>query len=178
MSVNKLASDMYTGAADFGKVYAMIVSIAIFIISIIAIFIGSYFIRKKSVYSKQVSFEVISSTVRTNTYTDLEKNSRTVTVYDLLGKVKDCENKIYSLVGYSSSPSAGSVISAWIKPDCMSTDAIASEDSTKVMGWIIVAIGSLFIIGNALRLFFVRKFKGVAAIQGAAGAGNIFKALF
>ena len=60
--------------------------------------------------------------------------------------------------------------------DC--TDARVDIDNTKPVGILLVVIAVLIILFTVINLFFVRKYKGVAAVEGAAGAFNLVRGLF
>lgn len=178
---NSIAQGAYSGTADFGKLYARIVSIFGFVIAVVLIGLGIYFIRRKPTFPVSVNFTV--KTVTPITVTRMEMRNKVqvpvnVTYYNLTGTVPSCGTNVITLNNYTENVSVGQTVNAYIHPNCENNVASQSSDDTTVLGWILIAVAVVIIAMNALRLFFVNRFKGVAALQGVAGGGNILKHLF
>jgi hypothetical protein len=179
-NVDSVASNIYSGTADFGRSYASVVTIVICIVAVVAIFVGIYLISRQPVYTAKVDFLITKVTKEESTELQTVNGSETLvkkTVYNLEGTVKMCNQAIITLPGYTKYVAAGQTITAWMKPNCASTEAHSSSDDTRIVGWVVIAIAILVIGFNLLRLFFVKKYKGLAAIQGAAGAKRLFNVL-
>ena len=175
-----IASEIYTGASDFGRGYAYIISAFVFVICLVAIIGGVYLIRRKAVFTTQVDFIITKVTPETKYNTVTEGNttkSVPTTVYNLEGTVPVCGKSSIVLVGYQKYVTVGQTIKVWMKPNCQTTEVHESSDDTTVIGWVILTIALVVVIINIIRIYFVRKYKVVAAVQGAAGAANIFKLL-
>jgi len=173
-----IASDIYSGASDFGRSYAYIISAFVFVICLVAIIGGVYLIRRPSVFTAHVNFTITKVTpeVTIKTVTE-EKTTKQIptTIYNLEGSVEMCGNNTIILPGYQTYVVTGQTIKVWMKPNCESIEAHFSSDDTTVIGWVILIISLIAVIINILRIYFVRKYKGIAAVQGAAGVANIFK---
>jgi len=175
---NSIFSNVYSGTADFGKTYAYIISAFAFVISVIAIIIGILLIKRKPVYTTKVEFivtKVVAGTETERTPQGEGTVERTKTIYNLEGTVPMCGQRIFTLESYPTYVDVGQSITAWIKQACSSNEAHVSSDETRGIGWGIIIIAIIAIIFNILRLFLVRKYKGVAAVQGVSGASNLYK---
>jgi hypothetical protein len=173
---NSFFSDLYSGTADFGKGYAYVVSVFAFIISALAVLLGVYFIRRKPDYTAQVAFTITKVTPEVITINQ-ENNKPPVisTIYNLEGTVQMCGKNVIVLSGYQIPVNVGETIQVWMKPNCQSNEARYSSDDTTVIGWGIVIFAGIITVFNMLRLFFVRKYKGIAALQGASGISDLFR---
>lgn len=173
---NSVLSDIYSDTAGFGRDYAYVVSAFVIIICILAIIIGLYFIQRKPVYTTQVDFTITKVTPQSITVNQgTNKPPLTTTIYNLEGTVQICGKSVIVLPGYPRPVNVGETVKVWMKPNCQSNEAHYSSDDTVFLGWVIISIAFIFIIVNILRLFFVKRYKGAAALQGAAGISNIFK---
>jgi hypothetical protein len=177
---NNVANDIYSGTAEFGKDYARIVAVFSFIIAIFMFILGIYLIRRDPTFPIAVQFTVKSVTPVIVTENVTENNvsvPKFVTTYNLIGTVPSCGSNNIILNGYKQSISQGTTITAYMHPNCAENIASETPDDTRAVGWVIIVICVLVIIFNILRLYFVDKYKGMAAAQGALGAGNIFRQL-
>jgi hypothetical protein len=126
-------------------------SIVIFLISVIGIIVGAYFINKKPEFTKSVSFVVTDKTLNV-TYVGghgrNESRKRRIT-YNLMGKVKECNDKVYSLYQYDGYINIGDTISVWVKENCETGEARRySDKSTNLfIGISLVIFCSLFLMG-------------------------------
>ena len=179
--LNSLASSAYAGTATFGKDYAIIIGSLQILLGIIILCVGIYLIRRKPLYSVPIKFTVLTNggpkTTTTNTVVNGVDTPQITTTYNLVGTAPGCKGNVI-LNNYTENAAIGSVISAYMKPDCIDNIASQSSDSTTVIGWIVLGVGILLILWNIFRIFFVKKYKGVAALQGVAGGKNILSHLF
>ncbi len=165
---------IYSGTATFGKHYAVFMAVVSSIVAVVLLLVGIYLIRRKPVFTTQVDFFITNVSPRTvSTYNNTTKSYTSRTYYDLTGTIKECD-KIYKLYNYTTFVSSGQTIKAWIKPNCESNEAHPSNDDYKTMGYVIIGISGFMIIFNILRVVLTRKYKPLAAIQGASGARDIF----
>jgi hypothetical protein len=175
--LNSATAGLYSGAADFGKDYAVITGAFTFVICVIAFFVGIYLITRKPVYTTKTSFLIKSVTPQTITKYNVNTQLNTlVTTYDLTGTVASCNNEVFTLPGYPTNVAVGTSITVFIK-DCTSREAHYQSDDTKMVGWGVVGISIGVILFTLFKIFLVKKYKGLAALQGAAGAKRIFSAL-
>jgi len=179
--LNSLASSAYTGTATFGKDYAVIIGSLQILLGIIILCVGIYLIRRKPLYAIPIQFTVLTNsgpkTSTTNTVVNGVDTPQVTTTYDLVGTTPECKGNVV-LNGYPNNAVVGSVVTAYIKENCADNIASPSSDSTAVIGWIVLGVGILLILWNIIRIFFVKKYKGVAAAQGVAGGKNILSHLF
>ena len=174
---NSILSDVYSQAADFGKGYTYVITAFFFVICVIAIIGGIVLINRKARNIK-VDFKIRNVSPITKTELVPQGDTyiqQTRTVYKLTGTIAKCPGKIYTLLEYESFVVAGQIIEAWVDPSCSTNEVFASSDDTQGLGWIIIIVAIIGIIINAVRLFLVRKYKGIAALSGATAATNMFK---
>jgi len=174
---NSILSDVYSQAADFGKGYTYVITAFFFVICVIAIIGGIVLINRKARNIK-VDFKITNVSPITKTELVPQGNTniqQTRTVYNLTGTVKECPDKNLTLLEYGSFVVVGQSIEAWVDPSCNTNEVFASSDDTHALGWIIIIVAIIGIIINVVRLFLVRRYKGIAALSGASGAANLFK---
>ena len=179
---NSVASNIYSGTAEFGKAYAWIMTAFAFVIAAVLIGLGIWFIHRPPVYPVEVRYTVTSVTPTTittyNTKSDGTQTPSLSTVYNLIGTIPMCGDKNIILNEYTKYVIPGQTINAYVKPNCSENIASQDSDNTVFVGWICIAIAVSIIIYNLVRLYFVGNFKGIAALQGVAGGKNIFNSLF
>jgi len=170
------SNGLYEGAAEFGRGYTYLTAIFASIICIIVIGIGIHLIRRTPVYTQKVTFTVTSSYPVTTTNTN---NGTTTTnvVYDLTGTVSGCSDQII-LNNYPTNISVGAQITAYTQVGCKNGDALVSPDNYSKIGWICIGVSLLVIIFTLINIFFVRRFKAVAAVEGGVGAANLLRNVF
>ena len=175
---NTVFNDLYSGSASLGRDYAKIVSIFSFVAAAILVIFGIYFIRKPNTYSLKVNFTVTKVTPITQTVYDANVGKDVPKiVYNLEGTVTECGTNVVKLE-YSSKVNVGNILQVYIEPRCNANIAVQNADNNTMLGWVLIIIAIVIVVFTLIRLFFVNKYKGVAAIQGAAGAKNIFQSLF
>ena len=175
---SKLANDAYSGTADFGKFYAKLLSIFCFVIAVIVILLGIYFLKQPPMYPVSVQFTiqtVTHTTVTNYTIVNGVQTPYTQTFYNLTGTVPSCGKNIIILNKYSSYVIPGQTINAYMQENCANNIASEYSGSNTWLGWILIVIGVGIIVFNVVRILFVNKFKGVAALQGVAGVKKLFK---
>jgi len=170
-------NDIYSGSASLGRDYAKIVSIFSFVVAAVLIALGIYFMGKKSVYSLKVNYTVTKITPFVKQQTGHDNNQINITAYNLEGTVTECGNNKVKLE-YSKKTNVGDILQVFIEPKCETNTAYENSDNNFMLGLIIILIAIGIIVFTLIKLFFVNKYKGVAAVQGVAGAKNIFERLF
>jgi hypothetical protein len=167
---DKLGSNVYSGAASFGKDYTYIMTIITILICLILLVAGSVIFFKKSVYTNQVIMTITQNSTLNND--DSGKIS-----YTTYGTVSNCGNSItittsepYYIVTGQPAPT----ITVYQNPSNL-CDVADKPVPYKMIGG--VMIGFAIIIGgfSLINLFFVKKYKGVAAAEGAMGVFNLFR---
>jgi len=175
---NTVFNDLYSGSASLGRDYAKIVSIFSFVAAAVLVILGIYFMGKRNTYTLKVNFIVTKVTPITQTVYD-SNVGRDVPkiIYNLEGTVSECGTNVVKLE-YSSNVNVGNILQVYIEPKCDGNKAVQNQDNNSMIGWILIIIAIVIVIFTFIRLHLVNKYKGVAAVQGVAGAKNIFKSLF
>ena len=171
---NKAAGDVYTGAADAGKLYTEVTTVFAIIVCICLIILGIYLIRKPATYTAKTTLTVTSVTPEVLTSSD----GRVSTTYNVLGTTPLCGINTVSLLRYNQNVAIGQTIPVWMTPNCASTNAMVSEDNPKVIGWVLLAVSVVMLMLSAGRLYLVRNSKAFAAVEGANAARNATRYLF
>lgn len=174
--LNSNLNAAYTGAATFGRDYTFFVSVFTLIICVIAIIAGIYLINRKPVFTIKTNFTVSTVNEIDSVYTDQNSTYKS-TSYNLTGTIASCGNSVFTLSDYPYKIEPGKTISVYIR-DCNSNEAHYRSDDTKGAGWIVIGISIVAIIFTLVRLFLVKKYKGIAAIQGVSGVSNLFRGKF
>ena len=168
--------NIYSGTADFGVMYGQVIAVLLIFFSIFLFGLGVYFYRKPMMFPVSIKLLVTKVSPRkTVTYT---KDNVPIynTVYDLVGTSDTCAGDI-ALFGYTNFVNVGNVIEAYMKPNCESSEASQTPGDSKLLGIILMVVSVITIIFNIIRVIAVKKYKTVAAIQGASGMKNVFNML-
>lgn len=180
--LNSTAENVYSGTATFGKDYAWVVAIFCFIIAIPMLMFGISCLIKPPKYPVQVSFVVTAVTPVTVTIPGSQAMQNqpaipasTSTSYTLQGTINTCGNNIITLKNYPNNIAIGQTITAYTKPNCADNEASESTDNMSIIGWILIGVSLVIILINVVKLYFVSKYKGIAAAQGAIGGFNLAK---
>jgi len=164
-----IGSKAYSGTASFGKDYTYIMTFITLLICLILLITGIVFMFKKSVYTQQVTMTVTQDSVLIN-------DSSGKISYTTYGKVSGCKNTITVTTSepYISTGQSVPTLTVYQNPSNL-CDVIEKPFPYKMIGGFM--IGFAVIIGgfSLINLFFVKKYKGVAAAEGVMGAFNLFR---
>lgn len=155
--------DYYSDAAAVGTSMGYIKTFVGCLIGIICIFFGYKMKNTTNVYTQQVSLTITDSTANKST----DPNGKQSTFYTITGTAAECGKNTITVYNYPSSLSIGTVITAFIRPNCNGgQDAITSVPNNSKNGTIIIIVGVVIIALALLNLYMVRKYKALAAVEG------------
>uniref|UniRef100_A0A6C0I9Y2 Uncharacterized protein n=1 Tax=viral metagenome TaxID=1070528 RepID=A0A6C0I9Y2_9ZZZZ len=147
--------NLYTGTASFGKGYMTLSAILGIVVCTIVIIFGVFLIFKKQIYTKEDTF----------TFTSQSTDSTYV------GTLKGCPGS-FTLNG---PPGLVSPVTVYTTTDCTGNTVQLYKDNSITMGIALVVVSLLIAVMIGVNLFFVRKYKGVAAVEGVESLYNMFK---
>lgn len=161
-----LGSEIYSDAASFGRVYAIIGAVFASLFSLMFIIGGIYIIYHKS-HLKSVTGTVTSDSL----CTQLDKNSTSCSV-NYTYTIKD---KNYSGTSTSStSYKKGNKITVWYDPNHPGVHSEIDIPS-KTIGVVAIIMGILIAIAAWVGVYLTRKYKFAAAASGVGGGIDIIK---
>ena len=168
LDFDKLGSYVYAGTAEFGKDYIIITTIITLIICVFFIIGGIFMIIRKPEYTKQTKMKIEKFTTLT------DQNGKTK--YNYFGKVDECKDNLLNLVGDEYSIlKVGETVPVFIKPNGSCQEARLHTDNFKPIGIFFIILALIVAAFSLLNLFFVRKYKGIAAIEGISAGFNLFR---
>ena len=172
MAKESLGSELYSGAATFGKIRVIIGVIFGTIIGLALLVVGIVLIVKK--YKLNVS---TMGTIMNDPNCSRHKEKDSGTMYDCNGMniAYVVDGKSYTLNGSTNSTYnyvKGNSIRVYYQSDKPSNAALSS-DNTHIAGWISVLIGLVMLIGSWFWFIMAMKYKFVAAAEGVAGAAGL-----
>ena len=166
-------NNLYSGTASFGKDYAVVITIISAVICILLLGGGVALIIRKPQYTivKQM---VMNPSVF---YSEVVTNNVKHTMYTNTGKIEGSDSVVELLDDPYTFYTLGETINVYTKVGD-SVDARLHTDNSKGVGILLVVVGLLIILFSVINLYFVKKYKGVAAVEGAAGAINLAMGIF
>ena len=169
MDWNKAGGNLYSGTAEFGKDMTIITTVLTIIISTFMIIGGIALFFKKPVYT-------VKTTMTMNASTPSGSDTNGNATYSNSGTVTECGGKVLTLNGAESLNYNGNEsVDVYIKADKVCDDADLHMDDFKPIGIILIIIALVLIAFSLIKLFFVKKYKGVAAAAGVMDAFSFFK---
>ena len=171
-------NSIYSGTASFGKDYVTITSIIAAVICVFLFIGGVVLIFRKPEYTFQTTMTMNPSVQSGTSSTTTSGTTNTVDTYNNSGVINGCTGSVELLDESFTNYKGGEVINVYVKSAGYCADARVNIDNTKPVGILLVAISLLIILFTVINLFFVKKYKGVAAVEGAAGAFNLVRGLF
>jgi len=171
INFDKLGSNVYSGTAAFGKDYTIITTIITLIICVFFIIGGIVLLLRKPQFTKQTTM-TITRIVDKRT----DQNGTNLMYY--YGKVKDCGDNEIQLIGADWTmigAFVGEIITVFVKPDSPCQEAHLHSDNFKHMGWLFIVLALIVGGFSVINLFFVKKYKGIAAVEGVSAGINIFR---
>ena len=171
-SINKegLGDEIYSGAASFGRIWAVISSILVTIIAIFMIIGGVYIIIRRS-KMLSVSGEVIGNSQCnvTQTGNNLSTICTTLLTYTINGNLYD---KISTQTGTTSYTDKQQV-TIWYYPDTPNKPELSPIPITA--GYFLIGIAIILCIFSWLWVYITRKSKFAAAAGGIAEAWHLLR---
>jgi hypothetical protein len=164
-----IGSEIYSGAAGFGKIYAWFGAVFGTIIAISLIIFGIYSVNHKN-HLKSIEGKVTKKSHLCNTQTQ-NKNTTTTCKFDVEYKV--------GVVSYTvtfSSPTIfdiGDKVTVWYDPN--HPDKGEFNPMSKNWGWLMIGIAIVMIVGVWIRLWITYKYKFAAAAGGASAFINLVR---
>jgi hypothetical protein len=173
-------SKIYTGVSTFGMIMADFKAIIGTVIGIIMITAGIVFIRRQGVYTQQGTGTVKSTKCNIPTpITDDQGKliqpiqyrwNCTITVYNADDKSANPTTKTMQKTLTGNNPTIqptqdGESIPIWINSKDPKDFSLSSDD-THVIGWFLVIIGPILIIGSIAWAYFATKYKIIGAYEG------------
>ena len=157
---------VYSGTAEFGKDYTIVQTVIACIFSFFILLLGITLTFRKPEYT-------LPSTMVMNKSTGPDQ----VGSYSNSGTIKSgqCAGNILNVTGSGMNQfSQGQTEQVFLKPGSCD-DAELHEDNTKWLGILFIIVSLIILVFSLIKLFFVKKYKGVAATAGVFDFFNFFK---
>ena len=193
MTKQSTGSKIYGGLSTFGAVMADMKAVVGSILGIVLIIVGIVLVRKKSIYTQMGTGIVLSnscsdpsiqpSPVKDSKGFDinpLQYNwTCTLTVKNSDDKSQNPIKKTRQIDTVTSSSRnfpypVNSTIPIYVNPNNQS-DFDFSSDDTHVIGWVLIAIGPIMIIGSIVWAYFANKYKVIGAYEGVRTGVDIIR---
>ena len=171
---NSIGNELYSGAADFGRFYAWISAIIGTLISIVMIAIGVYIIRRRS-YLLSVDGKVTKASYACATTTSSNRNRTTTSS-------TTCKFDVtYEVYGQSYTKTFSSVtmysiedkVTIWY--DQNHPDRSEYNPPPKFIGWGLIGVAILIIVGSWVWVWATRRYKFAAALSATSAAVGVLK---
>jgi hypothetical protein len=178
-SQSGLGTEMYSGAATYGEIRALIGAIVGTIIGVIMIGLGIDFILKKKVNFDSVNATILNVNCAPQNIQNNQNNQNIQTQnqncninvsYTYNGK---SQNKFIQYTG-SYVYSVNQQVTVYINKD-NENDIYLIKPNIKDVGIILLIIGLILIIGGWFVYWLTRRYKFFAAAEGVAGAYSLFR---
>lgn len=172
-----LGSEIYSGAASFGQVWALIGAIFATIICLVCLFAGGWMIIRKPWEKTSGIITSINGSTTGTCDSTTEPNqsplySCNVSLSYSFNGVNYTSNIYYS---GSTKHYVGEQVVVYVKSDSDPTNVSLDQDPPKSVGVIVIVMG---LLAAALGWFWYwasRKYKFVAAAEGVAGAASLIR---
>lgn len=177
MSENDIGKEVYSGAAEFGRIRAAISFVLGVIVGTIFIIVGVVLIKKKVKLTGKAQ-----GTVTNYPSCTLHQDDQDQPLFKCVDvNIKyTVEGKDYNITVQTDSNmkySKNSTMNIYFNPSNPGNGQLLSDDM-HVLGWIGLVLGIILVIGSSVQLWLSRKYKVVAAAQGVGGAIEIAKNIF
>ena len=163
---DKIGSNVYSGTAEFGKDYTIITTIITLIICVFFLLGGIALMLRKPVYT-------LATTMKITTKNQNFDNGNSI--YNYTGTTTECTNPIQLYGADNEIFKVGDLVPVFIKADKSCSDAHYSSDNFKGLGILFIVLSLIIAAFSLINMFFVKKYKGVAAAEGAMGIFNMFR---
>ena len=163
-----IGSEIYSGAAGFGRIYAWISAIIGTLIAIGMIIGGVYIIQHKS-HLKSVDGIVTKASYDCSTKTN-DKNTTTTCKFDVSYTVDKSYNKTFSSTDTFSKDDK---ITIWYDPNHPDIGEFNPPD--KWIGWLLIGIAFLIVFSVWFWVWLTKRSKFAAAAGGASAVINMIR---
>jgi hypothetical protein len=176
----KLGSEIYSGAASFGKVWAIIGAVMSTLIGIGMIIIGITILVHKD-RNPHTTATVIACPKPDNNCCDAWTDANNVRQYSCVLQVKYNVNgkdytKVINTTG-TTQYNVGSTVPISYDPN-NPQDVKTSFPPPHWLGWVLIVLALIVIFGSWVWVWLTRKYKFAAAAQGVAGGVHLLKGAF
>jgi len=162
-------SEIYSGAAGFGRVYAWISAIIGTIIAIGMIIFGIYIINHKG-HLKSVDGTITKASNNCNTQTH-DNDTTTTCKFDVSYIVNgETYNKTFSSTNIFS---VNETVTIWYDPN--HPDQGEFNPPSKTVGWVLICFAAFIIIGGWVWVWLTNRYKFAAAAGGAVAVVDMFR---
>jgi len=164
---DKLGSNVYSGTAKFGKDLTYITTVIACIFSFFLFLFGIFLTFRKPEFTL-----VATMTMNKSSGPDESMNLQNNGIITSTGQ---CNGKLLNLANSGMTLySGGESQQVFLKPGSCD-DAQLHEDNTRWLGIIFMIVSLLIIAFSLVKLFFVKKYKGVAAASGVLDVFSMFR---
>ena len=170
-----VGTTIYSGAAGFGRFYAIFSAIISTLIGISLIIAGIIMLQKKKIYTHKVLATIIKDGAQCSTETHHDRHGSTTTYNCSLHLSYVVNNKTYinTLAVDSSTDYEGyKTIEIYYNPH-NPMDAKVQPFPWKLGGWVALIIGILLVIFPWFWVWVTQKYKFAAALSGVRGGLRI-----
>lgn len=172
MTKKTLGKEIYGGAADFGRVYALIGMVVGIVAGIAMMSGGIYFATLKDKHTAETQGKVVSiqdSACKNQQQQNHSAQCSYTIQYSVNGKVYTARD-VFSSMSYIMGDSV-TVYYTPSKPDSIELHQIPY---TKI-GVAVAAVGALILGGSVVRWYLARRYKFFAAAEGVAGGASVIR---
>jgi hypothetical protein len=172
-----LGTEIYSGAAEFGRFRALLGVIFGTVIGIIMIGIGIYLAARRTKRTLSVFGNIKDGVPQCTVSSYSDKNGTTITYNCVFTVDYKIDDKPYShtFTTNSSTNYVGIKDIRLYYESGKEGDVSLSEDNTHIAGWIVLGIGVFLIIGSWISWYIINRFKFAAAASGTAGAFEMIR---
>ena len=172
-----LGDEIYSGAASFGQIKALIGAIIGTIVSIIMIIIGINLSLKKQPIFDSVNATILN--VNCNTLQNRDQNGQVSSTtqncninvsYNYNGKN---QNKYIQYTG-NQVYTVNQQVTVYVNKD-NDSEIYLSVPNIRSFGFLLIFIGLLILIGSWFVYWLTKRYKFFAAAEGVSGAYNLFR---
>jgi hypothetical protein len=177
MSENDIGKEVYSGAAEFGRIRAAIGFVVGVIVGTIFIIGGVALIKKKVKLTGKVQGTVTNHPSCTLHQDDQDQSLFKCLDVNIKYTVGDKDYNITVQTDSSTKYSNNTTMNVYFNPSNPGNGQLLSDDM-HVLGWVGLVLGIILVIGSSVQLWLSRKYKFVAAAQGVGGAISIAENIF
>ena len=173
------STDVYSDAADFGKVYTTISLIIASVLCIIMVIVGIVILNTKDPYTDMVNAIVNNSMCNDSYDPTMNKNTRNCNLYLSYNyKGKNYSNINYTVNNTTSMYFTGQNFTIYINPNNPTDISTISKTQEKYMGFIIIGLGIFILLIALFHWWLTRKSKFFAAAEGTGAGISIYRNAF
>lgn len=177
MGSSQSQNEIYDDAADLGRVYATIGLVIAIILGIILLGVSLYLIFGKNVHTDMVMAQIttISCGAPRIINNNTTRECSTTLTFNYNGKDYSVTNFSYTYSG-NADPNTmiGTSMKLFVDPNNPIDVSTISKSTDKIMGLVLLGISILLVGGSILHWWLARRYKFMAAAEGAgAGIGAI-----